>query len=299
MSQPEAVLFDTPGPRARRRILVGSLVAAAVLVGFVVVVVLRLAERGQFDPELWNPLVNPSDEQFPAVWSRIGDGLVVTLRAAFFAVLLSLVIGIVIASARLSLGRAARLPLVGVIELLRGLPVIVTILYVDVLTRALGVNQGPEVSLVIGLTLYNCVIISEIVRAGVLALPKGQVEAGLAIGLTRGQVMRAVQLPQAVRAMLPALISQLIVILKDTALASIVLALIQDLGKIADQLRGFLDNPLQTYFVIGLIYIAINVLLEQVAKYVQRRTATGRRRRRPADRPAQQAELQAPGARGA
>ncbi|WP_432546858.1 amino acid ABC transporter permease [Kineococcus sp. SYSU DK004] len=299
MSQPEAVLFDTPGPRARRRILVGSVVAAAVLVGVLVLVVLRLAERGQFDAELWNPLVNPADEQFPAVWSRIGDGLVVTLRAAFFAVLLSLVIGIVIASARLSLGRGARLPLVAVIELLRGLPVIVTILYVDVLTRTLGVNQGPEVSLVIGLTLYNCVIISEIVRAGVLALPKGQVEAGLAVGLTRGQVMRSIQIPQAVRAMLPALISQLVVILKDTALASIVLALIQDLGKIADQLRGFLDNPLQTYFVIGLIYIVINVLLEQVARYVQRRTSTGRRRRRRTDRVEEQSELQAPGARSA
>ncbi|WP_432484734.1 amino acid ABC transporter permease [Kineococcus esterisolvens] len=280
MSQPTAVLFDAPGPKARRRTLIGSVVAGLVLLALLVAAALRLAERGQFDAELWNPLINPSDEQFPLVWARIAEGLVVTLRAAFFAVVLSLVIGMVIAAARLSLGRVARAPLVAVVELLRGLPVIVTILYVDVLMRTVGIHQGPEVSLVIALTLYNCVIISEIVRAGVLSLPTGQVEAGLAVGLTRGQVMRAIQLPQAVRSMLPALISQLVVILKDTALASIVLALIVDLGQVAGRLRGALDNPLQTYFVIGLIYIVINLLLEQVAKHLQRRTSGGGRKRR-------------------
>ncbi|GAB3220938.1 amino acid ABC transporter permease [Kineococcus gypseus] len=280
MSAPTAVLFDAPGPRARRRTLVASVVAGLVLAVVLVLVALRLAERGQFDAELWAPLVDPSDENFPAVWRRIGEGLVVTLRAAAIAVVLSVVIGLVLAAARLSLGRYGRVPLVAVVELLRGLPVIVTILYVDVLMRALGIYRDSETTLVIALTLYNSVIISEVVRAGILSLPRGQVEAGLAVGLTRGQVMRLVQLPQAVRAMLPALISQLVVILKDTALASIVLSQIDDLGRVADQLRGFLDNPLQTYFVIGLIYIAINLLLEQLAKLVQRRLGGGSRRGR-------------------
>ena len=277
MSAPTAVLFDAPGPRSRRRTLVGSVVAGLVLLVVLVLVVLRLVDRGQFDAELWDPLVNPSDEDFAAVWKRIGAGLRVTLTAAVLAVAASLVIGIVLASLRLTLGRGGRIPLVGVMELLRGLPVIVTILYVDILMRAIGIHQGPITTLVIALTLYNCVIIAEITRAGIQSLPRGQVEAGLAVGLTRGQVMRMIQLPQAVRAMLPALISQLVVILKDTALASIVLTGIQDLGKIADQLRGVLDNTLQTYFVIGLIYIVINIVLEQVAKLVQRRmSGTGR-----------------------
>ncbi|MEZ0163816.1 amino acid ABC transporter permease [Kineococcus sp. LSe6-4] len=271
MSAPTAVLFDTPGPKARRRTLAGSVVAGLVLLVLLVLVVVRLADRGQLDAELWNPLVNPTDEDFPVVWQRIGDGLRVTLLGAGLAVAASLVIGLVLASLRLSLGRVARTPLVGVMELLRGLPVIVTILYTDILLRAVGAHRGPLLSLVIALTLYNCVIIAEITRAGVQSLPKGQVEAGLAVGLTRGQVMRFVQLPQAVRAMLPALISQLVVILKDTALASIVLTGIQDLGKIADQLSGALDNTLQTYFVIGLIYIVMNLALEQIAKLVQRR----------------------------
>ncbi|WP_432497050.1 amino acid ABC transporter permease [Kineococcus auxinigenes] len=280
MSAPTAVLFDAPGPRARRRTLIASVVAAVLLLAVLALVVLRLAERGQLDAELWSPLINPSDEQFSAVWERIGEGLLVTLRAAFFAVLLSLTIGIALAAARLSLGRVARIPLIGVIELLRGLPVIVSILYVDILMRTLDVYQGSVTTLVIALTLYNSVIISEITRAGILSLPKGQVEAGLAVGLTRGQVMRTIQLPQAVRVMLPAIISQLIVILKDTALASIVLSQIDDLGRVADQLGGFLDNRLQSYFVVGLIYIAINLVLEQLAKLVQRRmSGQGRKRR--------------------
>ena len=277
MSAPTAVLFDAPGPRARRRTLIGSIIAGIALLAVVVLIVLRLADRGQFDAELWDPLVNPSDEDFPAVWRRIWAGLTVTLQAAALAVVFSLIVGIVLASLRLSLGRAGRIPVIGLMELFRGLPVIVTILYVDILMRAIGIHQGPITTLVIALTLYNCVIIAEITRAGVQSLPKGQVEAGLAIGLTRGQVMRMIQLPQAVRAMLPALISQLVVILKDTALASIVLTGIQDLGKIADQLRGVLDNTLQTYFVIGLIYIVINIVLEQIARLVQRRMSGTRR----------------------
>ena len=279
MSAPTAVLFDAPGPRARRRILVASVVAGLALVAVVIAVLARLAERGQLTEELWGPFLNPGNENFVDVWQLIADGLVVTLRAAAVAVVLSIVLGLVIASLRLSLPRAGRIPVIAVVELLRGLPVIVTLLYVDILMRATGTHQGTEVSLVIGLTLYNMVIISEIVRAGIQSLPRGQVEAGLAIGMTPGQVLRSIQLPQAVRAMLPSLISQLVVILKDTALASIVLATITDLGKSADTIRGFLDNPLQTYFVIGLIYIVINLVLSQIARLVQRRMSTARRPR--------------------
>lgn len=276
MSAPTAVLFDAPGPKARRRTLIASIVAGLALVAVLVVVLLRLNDREQLSEELWGPYLNPGNEYFRDAWTLIADGLVVTLRAAAVAVVLSIVLGLVIASLRLTLPLGGRIPVITVVEVLRGLPVIVTLLYVDIVMRATGIHQGTEVSLVIGLTLYNMVIISEIVRAGIQSLPKGQVEAGMAIGMTTGQVLRLVQLPQAVRAMLPALISQLVVILKDTALASIVLSGIEDLGKSADTLRGFLDNPLQTYFVIGLIYIVINLILSQIARYVQRRMSTGR-----------------------
>ena len=124
--------------------------------------------------------------------------------------------------------------------------------------------------LVAGLTLYNCVIISEIVRAGIQSLPRGQVEAGLAIGMTPGQVMSQVQLPQAVRAMLPALISQLIVVLKDTSLVTFI-ANYDELLSQGESIQRNLGNPIQTFFVVALIYIAINYALGRLAQYIERR----------------------------
>lgn len=251
--------------------MVASVVAAAVLLAVVVAAVLRLAERGQFSAELWGPLLDPGTEEFPIVWGRLGAGLALTLRAAAAAMVASIALGVVIALVRLSLGRTARLPLVAAVELLRGLPVVVTILYVSVLLPLVGLDLPDFWFLVVGLTAYNSVIISEIVRAGIVALPRGQVEAGLAVGLTPGQVMRLVQLPQAVRAMLPALVSQLVVILKDTALGSIVLVNLQDTLWQADSMRSVLDNPLQMYSVIAVVFILLCLALDRLARWAERR----------------------------
>ena len=122
---------------------------------------------------------------------------------------------------------------------------------------------------VIGLTAYNAVVIAETVRSGVVSLPRSQVEAASAIGLTRGQSLRLVQLPQAFRIMLPALISQLVVVFKDTSLGFVILfpeAI--SFARIAIQT---LSNPLQLYFVIAILFIAINYLLSRFAQWVERR----------------------------
>lgn len=277
MSAPTAVLFDTPGPVARRRTRIGSLVAGVLLLATIALVLVRMQQQGQLTPEKWGPLVDPTNTDFAPVWRLLLPAWGVTLRVAAVAVVASIVLGLVIGALRLLLPRGPRIPLIAVIELLRGLPVVVTILYVDILLRTLNAHPGSFWVLVVGLTLYNCVIISEIVRAGIQSLPRGQVEAGLAIGLTRGQVMTQIQLPQAVRAMLPALISQLIVVLKDTALGSVVLVSLGDVGEIAGRLRQVLDNSIQTYFVIGLMFVVVNLLLDLLARRVQRRLSTGRR----------------------
>lgn len=277
MSAPTAVLFDTPGPVARRRTRIGSVVAGVLLLGVVALVLVRLGQQGQLSAQKWGPLVDPTNADFSPLWTLLGRGLSVTLRVAFFAVLASIVLGLLIGALRILLPGPARVPLVALVELLRGLPVVVTILFVDVVLRTVGAHPGSLWVLVVGLTLYNCVIISEIVRAGVQSLPKGQVEAGLAIGLRPGQVMSQIQLPQAVRAMLPALISQLIVVLKDTALGSVVLVSLGDVVEITNRVRNLLDNSLQMYFVVGLVFVVINLLLELLARWVQRRLSVGRR----------------------
>jgi glutamate transport system permease protein len=277
VSAPTAVLFDTPGPVARRRTRIGSIVAGVLLLATIALVLVRMQQQGQLTPEKWGPLVDPTNTDFAPVWRLLLPAWGVTLRVAAVAVVASIVLGLVIGALRLLLPRGPRIPLIAVIELLRGLPVVVTILYVDILLRTLNAHPGSFWVLVVGLTLYNCVIISEIVRAGIQSLPRGQVEAGLAIGLTRGQVMTQIQLPQGVRAMLPALISQLIVVLKDTALGSVVLVSLGDVGEIAGRLRQVLDNSIQTYFVVGLMFVVVNLLLDLLARKVQQRMSTGRR----------------------
>lgn len=273
------VLYDEPGPKARRRAAIGTVVAAAVLLGLTGVAVWRLADRGQFDADLWSPLINPSDDNFVLVWRLMAQGLQATLTAAVLAISLSLVIGTLLGVARMMLGKGGRIPVVAVIELFRGLPVIISIFYVYILIRSTGIDisflPGSDGLwfLVIGLTLYNSVIIAEIVRAGVNSLPRGQGEAALAIGMTRWKSMKNVELPQAFRTMLPALISQLVVILKDTSLVA-VLGLYTELLRRGNLISLNLDNPIQVLFVVGLIFILINYGLSKLAEFVERRLST-------------------------
>ncbi len=272
----QTVLYDVPGPVARRRAMIGTVVASIFILGLIGVVIARLAEEGQFSMELWGPLVNPGDENFEAVWRLLGKGLVSTLVAAGLAIVLSLIVGTALGSARLLLAPAARIPLIGFIELFRGLPVVITIFYIWQVLPDIGVDVGPLPGsdglwyVVIGLTLYNSVIIAEILRSGVNSLPRGQGEAALAVGMTPSQSMRTVQLPQAFRTMLPALISQLVVVLKDTSLAAI-LGLYIELLRRGNIIALNLDNPIQTLTVVGLMFILLNYSLSRLAVYVERR----------------------------
>jgi glutamate transport system permease protein len=276
MSQQDTVLYDAQGPRARRRTLIGTVIAVVALIGLAVLVGLRLAEQDQFSMELWGPWIDPSNEAFDAVWGIVGEGIVKTITAAVLAMVLSVVLGTLIAVARLSLGRVGRIPLIGLVELFRGLPVVILIYFgVRVLPDVgvdLGWLPGGQVlwGLVLGLTAYNMVIFAEVVRAGVASLPRGQREAALATGLTNGQTMRLVLLPQAFRVMLPAIISQLVVVLKDTSLVTFI-ANYDELLSQGESIRRNLDNPIQTFVVIALLYIAINYTLGRVAQYIERR----------------------------
>jgi len=276
MSTP-SVLYDAPGPRARRRAAIGG--GLATLAGLVLAALAfrRLADAGQFSGTLWGPLLNPSHESFPLVWNLLGKGVLATLTAAVLSIAFSLVIGGVVGVARMMLGAKARMPVVALIELLRGLPVVITIYFASRVLPELGVDLSGLPGepglwfLVIGLTAYNCVIIAEIIRAGVASLPSGQREAALAIGLTPGATMRLVLLPQAVRVMLPALISQLVVILKDTSLAA-VLALYTELLRQGNLIALNLHNPIQTLSVVAVIFILINYSLSRLATWVDQRS---------------------------
>jgi glutamate transport system permease protein len=270
-----AVLYDAPGPVARRRTLISSSVAGVIMLVVIALVVIRLASQGQFSVALWGPLVNPFDPSFLAVWRLLGQALVATLVAAALTLVFSLVIGTLFAVSRITANRYYRWLVVGVIEFLRGVPVVIAIFFAARVLPEVGLDLPILWYLVIGLTAYNSVIIAEIIRAGVSSLPRGQAEAGYSLGLTRGQVLSSILLPQAFRVMLPALISQLVVIVKDTSLGFIISY--EEFVRTANIIIQTLHNPIQTYAIVALIFIVINYGLGKLAEYVERRLSRAKR----------------------
>jgi glutamate transport system permease protein len=326
MSEHEAVLYDAPGPRTRLVTTVVSVVVGVLLLLAAYWFVYRpLSDRGELSMEKWGPLIDPGNELFSQVWRRLGEGLRATLLAAVFAIAFSLLAGTLLALLRLQLGslQARRFPglsrwlalplralnsLLSIVtrvfvEVFRGAPVVLTIFFVWRVLPEFGLRP-PDLSLpylpmpslmwslVIGLTLYNGVVIGEILRSGMQWLPQGQTEAAYAIGLTPFQTTTRILLPQAYRIMLPALISQLVVVLKDTALGFIITY--SEVMRVANQMaeNRLLRNPLQMYVVVGILFILVNYTLSKLAVYTQRRIARGRRTAAP---PAAAAPIEAAG----
>lgn len=299
MSQP-TVLYDVPGPRQRRiTLIVGLIAAVALVVGAYFLVYRPLESKGQFSGELWGPLLNPGNENFTQVWQRLGVGIRNTLRAAALAIVASLAVGTLLAVLRIQLKSLARRKFTGLanplsyllrglsallaaitracVEIFRGLPVVITIFFVARGFPEFGISLPTVWYLVIGLTVYNSVVIGEILRSGMEGLPGGQAEAASAIGLSPLQTTRIILLPQAYRIMLPALISQLVVVLKDTSLGFIISY--EETLNIGKQIIGVLGNPIQVYTVIGVLFITVNYSLSKLAQYIQRRLARGRKTR--------------------
>jgi glutamate transport system permease protein len=259
------VLYDVPGPRARRRVLLSSVVGGLVLLGLLALAARRLQANGQFESALYEPFL-----QERQLYERLLEGLLGTLKAAAYALVLATVLGVLLAFGRLSRRLWVRLPAVAVIEVFRGLPLLLVIfalfLAFPVVT---GIDLPALWALVIALTLYNGAVIAEIVRAGIRSIPGGQTEAAYAMGLSRGQTLRLVLLPQAVRVMLPALVSQLVVLLKDTSLGFVISY--GELLRTSQQVVQVLNNPLQMFLAVALIYIVINSLLSALASYLESR----------------------------
>jgi glutamate transport system permease protein len=231
-------------------------------------VIYRFVATGQFDGRVWEWIL------FKNIQLLLVDGLLNTLRAFALAAVLSLVFGAVFAAGRLSDHTWVSRPATAVVEFFRAVPllILIFILYFGV-SRGLGVNVSAFTALVLGLMLYNGSVLAEVFRAGVVSLPRGQREAAVALGMRKTQVMTNVLLPQALRLMLPTIVSQLVVVLKDTALGFLILypELLYQARFLGSQ--GQLGSPiLQVALVIAVIYIAMCLLLSQFAHYLERST---------------------------
>ncbi len=264
-----SVLYDAPGPQTRRRERIGSVVGALLILALVGVGVWVAAGRGVFGADRWDVLYDPPKNQTAAdVWRSLFRGLMATLRAAALAAPLALALGLALAVWRTARSRLLRAPAVAVIELFRGLPVLL-MMYVGLI----GIGLDAFRAVVFGLTVYNMAIIAEIIRAGLAALPHGQAEAAYAIGLTRPRALFSILLPQAVRTMLPSLVAQLVVLLKDSSLG-FVIGYAELLRSVQNNAQYFGTGYFLALFVVGAgIYLVVNLSLSAFAHWLARRTA--------------------------
>jgi glutamate transport system permease protein len=266
------LLFDLPGPKARARIRIGTIVGAVVVLAIIGVVLWRLGRNGQLDPQRWAVLTDTRT----GVPQALGEALVRTLQVAAVGMVLATAFGLLLAVGRLSDHRWVRVPVATVIEFFRAIPLLVVIFALYFVLPKFGVSISAFAALTGGLVLYNAAVLAEIFRAGILSVDRGQREAAFGLGMRKSQVMTLVLLPQAVRRMLPVLVAQLVVLLKDSSLGFIIsyFELLRQARSLVEFFTPRFGNEytFQLYVAAGLIYIVINVLLSQLAKYVERRT---------------------------
>jgi len=262
-----SVLYDMPGPRARRRNRAISVGASLLILALVAYVLWRFEATGQFEELRWKQLT------LPAVQRELRDGLLATLKAGGLAAALALPFGVIAAAGRLSDHRLLRWPATAVVELFRAIPLLILIFFFYYVPLDYGISIPTLWALVFGLTLYNGAVLAEIFRAGIVSVAKGQSEAAYALGMRKGQVTTLILLPQAVRAMLPTIVSQLVVLLKDTALGFIITY--PELLYVGKQIggRAVYGFPyIPTYLVVAAVYISMNTVLSLAANRLERRT---------------------------
>lgn len=263
------VLFDQPGPRALRRTRLATIISLLVVAAVIYLAVERFAGNGQLTAAKWSPFLKPGIPTF--LW----HGLQNTLKVAGLAGVLAFPMGALLALMRLSETRLVRWLATTYIELFRSTPLLLLIYAFFLALPPLGVNLSTLWIVVAPIVLCNAAVLAEVFRAGVRALPRGQGEAGLAIGLTYWQSMRFVILPQAIRIIIPALVTQLISLLKDSTLGFA--ASYPELMKSAVNLTARYHNFIQTYLVIAIIFVVINLMLSYLARALDRRLSGGRR----------------------
>jgi glutamate transport system permease protein len=277
MSAAQSVLYDAPGPRAKVRNMIISALFILALLWVAYLVYSGFDDKKQWDSALWKPFVMWS------TWDQfIIPGLLNTLKAAGLAIVIALPIGALLGIGRLSQHKWISASAGVIVEFFRAIPVLLLMVFAAELYSGytdIDAEIRPLFAAVTGLVLYNGSVLAEVFRAGINALPRGQNEAAQALGMRKTQVMINVLLPQAVTLMLPAIVSQLVVVLKDTALAGQLTVGYTELIRTSGGITGNYANTIATLIVVATIYIVLNLLLSLLASKLEKRLS---RRNRPA-----------------
>jgi glutamate transport system permease protein len=271
-----SVLYDAPGPRAKRRNLLLTLVFFLALAALVWWVLQTLADKDQLEWAKWEPFFTDARAWSTYLW----PGLKNTLIAAALAMVIALPLGAVFGIARLSDHWWVRGLGGTVVEFFRAIPVLILMLFANAAYSEftdVSPDNRPLYAVVTGLVLYNASVLAEIVRAGILSLPRGQTDAAKAIGMRKGQTMRFVLLPQSVTAMLPAIVSQLVVIVKDTALGGALLGFSELLASVRPLSANYGANTIASFTVVAVIFVLLNFALTTFASWLEGRLRRGKK----------------------
>lgn len=267
-----SAIFDAPGPRGRRLIVVLTALSVLAIVAAATLAVRQFAINGQLDPSKWVEFTEWKTQRYLLL------ALVRTSLAAAGAAAIALPLGLLLAVGRLSQVKPLRWTATAAIEFFRAIPLLLLIYIFFVALPQYGLNPDLFWKLVIPIGLCSGATVAEVFRAGILALPRGQAEAGAAIGLTPSQVFRLIEFPQALRMVVPSLVAQVVILLKDTTLGYVVSY--SELQHSARVLVASTGHLIQTYLIVAAIFVAINIGISAFARQLDRRTRGLRRRGR-------------------
>ncbi|MDQ0260113.1 amino acid ABC transporter permease [Sinomonas atrocyanea] len=258
-------IFDAAGPRGRRTIRIVTVLSVLAILAVAFLVVQRFGQAGQLASDRWAEFTQWPYIQF--LLAGLGNTALAAAASALFAIPTALL---------MALGRTShrpwlRWPATAYIEFFRSVPLLLVVyIFVSGLPNY-GINPDIFWKLVIPITLCSSAVMAEIFRAGILALPAGQVEAALSLGMRNSQATRFVVLPQAVRIVVPSMVAQLVVLLKDTTLGYAVSY--PELMKTANNLTAYTNHLIQTFLVIAAVYVVTNILISHFARYLERRVS--------------------------
>lgn len=275
MSVRATVLYDAPGPRGRRNNIIFTVVTAVVTLLALGWIGWTLNENNQLEASKWTPFLNPQTWQtyiLPGLWG--------TLKSAFVSIILAMILGVILGLGRLSEVGPIRWVCAVIVEFFRAIPVLLLMIFayqLFAIYRMVPPRELAFAAVVFGLTMYNGSVIAEILRSGIKSLPKGQTEAARALGMSHSQTMRTILLPQAIAAMLPALIAQMVIALKDSALGYQIGYV--EVVRSGIQTASVNQNFLASLTVVAIIMILINWALTSLAQRIERQLRAGRARR--------------------
>ena len=257
------MLYEEPGPKAKRRIRIGTVISLAAIGALAAVVVHRFYVTGQLDAKYWFFFTKLT------TWSFLGKGLLGTMEAALMAGILAFAAGFLLMLGRICSYRVLRGICTCLVEFTRGVPTLLFIYFFFLVVPQLGIRIDAFWKISIPVAISACGVVAEVLRSGVNAVPKGQTEAALSLGMRSGSVFLKVVFPQAIRYVIPALIAELVIVVKDTTFAYVVN--FPDLMQNAKVLISNYDALLSVYLVVAVIYIIINYLLNKLSDRIAAR----------------------------